>query len=105
LRAALDRATLLEPGVSCVDEEDGGVRLGADSLARIEGLARLLRTRFGLDVQTRLPPVPYVERPVAPVEGVRGLHRRVRGGEVAEFGEVWVDVEPVPPEQGVRFEG
>jgi elongation factor G len=78
--------------------------LAGASHAQLEGLVRELRGRFGLDVDARLPPVTFVERPLAPVLA-HGLHRRLKDGEVAEFGEVWLEVEPGPPEHGWRFVG
>jgi elongation factor G len=60
-----------------------------------------LQRKFGVEVQTGAPKIPYKET-VRGQARVQGRYRRQTGGR-GQFGDVWVRVEPLPRGQGFEF--
>ncbi len=92
---ALKSVRRIDPSITWSEEEVGqGYRLAGTTQAQLQMAVGVIRGRFGIDVHTGLPPVAYRERIRSWVHDVHGLHSRMSGGEVAEYGECWIDAGP-----------
>ena len=61
-----------------------------------------LRNRFSLPLATTRPKVPYKETVRRPVQRVQGRHKKQTGGH-GQFGDVYIDVKPLPRGAGFEF--
>jgi elongation factor G len=61
-----------------------------------------LASRFGVAVDVRPPRIAYRETIRGAAAGVRGRHRKQSGGH-GQFGDVVIDVAPLPPGSGITF--
>jgi elongation factor G len=103
---ALELLRRFDPSVVCREEElSPGYRMAGTTAAQLQRATELLRKRLGLQVATSPALVPYLEHPVDSVREVHGLHCRVSNGEVAEYGECWIDVRPLPVQVAWKFRG
>lgn len=84
---------------------EGYADLKGASLGQLQGVVRQVRSYYGLNVETSLPEVNYRERPVGSAHEVHGLYSRTSNGCVEEYGEVWIDAQPVEGEEQFIFEG
>lgn len=105
LHAALEALGPLDPTVGWSPAPAGAVRLAGVSQRQLGLHVRRLSRFLGTPLASELPPVDYRERPAQPVRGAQGIHKRERDGLVAEYGEVWLDLEPTSPEQICRIDG
>ncbi len=64
---------------------------------------RLLKDRYGVEVETHTPTVPYKETITAKAEG-HHRHKKQSGG-AGQFGEVYLRVEPITVENNGQAEG
>jgi elongation factor G len=61
-----------------------------------------LKDKFGVQVEMRTPRVPYRESIRAKAQA-QGRYKRQTGGH-GQFGDAWIEVEPLTPGSGVVFE-
>jgi len=61
-----------------------------------------LKSKYGLDVETRMPKVPYKEAIRKPITQ-RGRHKRQTGGH-GQYGDVVLEIKPLPRGSGFQFD-
>ena len=76
--------------------------LSAIGESAIEVAVHHLKNKFGVQVETRTPRVPYRESIRAKAQA-QGRYKRQTGGH-GQFGDVFLEVEPQPAGTGVLFE-
>ncbi len=69
--------------------------------AHIEVTVQRLKRRYGVDVETSLPKVPYRET-ITRSADVEGKHKKQSGGR-GQFGVAYVKFEPMPRGEGYEF--
>jgi elongation factor G len=67
----------------------------------IEVAVHKLKDKFGVAVETRTPRVPYRES-IRAKASAQGRYKRQTGGH-GQFGDVWVEIEPLAPGSGVQY--
>jgi len=60
-----------------------------------------LKDKFGVQVDTRTPKVPYRES-IRAKASAQGRYKRQTGGH-GQFGDVWLEIEPLAPGSGVVY--
>ncbi len=102
LTTALNRIIEEDPSVSLVHNQDLGemVLWGQGEMHLRVALERLTR-KYGVAADTDRPQVPYKETIRRPIE-VRGRHKKQSGGH-GQFGDVVVDIKPLPRGSGFEF--
>jgi len=75
--------------------------LSAVGESAIEVAVHHLKDKFGVQVETRTPRVPYRES-IRAKASAQGRYKRQTGGH-GQFGDVWLAIEPLSPGSGVEF--
>jgi elongation factor G len=94
-------------------EEDPTLRVDRDSSTRetvlsgmgeshIDIAARRLQSKFGVEITTAVPKVPYRET-ISKVGTSQYRHKKQTGG-AGQFAEVWLRVEPLPRGTGFEYD-
>ena len=76
--------------------------LSAAGESGVEVAVHRLKDKFGVQVEMRTPRVPYRESIRAKAQA-QGRYKRQTGGH-GQFGDAWIEVEPLTPGSGVVFE-
>lgn len=93
-------------------EEDQGLTLDRNSETKeillsgsgqvhIEATIEKLKRKFNVEVNLKAPKVPYRETIKKKVR-VQGRHKKQTGGH-GQFGDCWIQLEPLPRSQGFEF--
>lgn len=103
LSAALQRLTDEDQALAMEQNAELG-----DTILRGQGEMHLrvavekLASKFGVSVDSHQPQIGYRETIRKPVTGVRGRHKKQSGGH-GQFGDVVIDVMPLPRGEGFAF--
>jgi elongation factor G len=103
LSSALHRMVEEDPSLSVDHRQDTGeTLLGGQGEMHLRVAVERLTSRFGLKLETRRALVPYRETIRATVEK-RGRHKKQSGGH-GQFGDVVLEVKPLPRGSGFVFD-
>ena len=102
LSAALQRMTEEDPSIIVSHrQETGETLIGGQGEMHLRVAAERLTGKYGLAIETQPASVPYKETIRAAVT-VRGRHKKQSGGH-GQFGDVIVDIKPLPRGEGFVF--
>lgn len=84
------------------DEETKEVILSGMGQIHLEVTLEKLRRKFGLEVELKTPKVPYRET-IRSSTRVQGKYKKQTGGR-GQYGDTWLELEPLPRGAGFQFE-
>ena len=99
-------ARLLEEDPSLTLEQDEAsheMRLRGVNDEHLNTTLAKLKRRYGVEVSYHAPSIGYRESIRKPVAHVRGRHKKQSGGH-GQYGDVIIEVRPLPRGEGFRFE-
>lgn len=103
LSSALNK--LLEEDPSLVWEQHGDtheVILWGQGEIHLQVTLDRLRRKYGLPMTTHVPQVPYKETVRRSANNIHGRYKRQTGGH-GQFGDVYIDIQPLPRGEGFNF--
>lgn len=83
-------------------ESTGQLLLSGVGESHVDVIVHRLKDKFGVQVRTDLPTVPYRETIRARAQA-QGKYKKQTGGH-GQYGDVWLEVEPLPSGSGVEFD-
>ena len=83
------------------DADTGETVVSGMGDSHIDIAVKRLQLKFGVEVVTAVPKVPYKETITKKVE-VQGRHKKQTGGR-GQFGDIWVRFDPLPRDAGFEF--
>lgn len=102
MSSALARLVDEDPTLRVYREPDTGESIMAGmGDSHVDVAVRRMKQKFGVDLLTSLPKVPYKETITRTVE-VQGRHKKQTGGR-GQFGDTWIRFEPLPRGSGFEF--
>jgi elongation factor G len=103
LSTALHRLLEEDPSAHLVREESTGQwLLTGIGESHVDVIVHRLKDKFGVAVTTSTPRVPYRETIRAKAQA-QGRYKKQTGGH-GQYGDVWLEVEPLAPGSGVVFD-
>ncbi|MGQ9682214.1 MAG: elongation factor G [Anaerolineae bacterium] len=108
-KADLDK---MSSGLNRLVEEDPTLRVSRETdtnetilagmgESHVEIAARRLQAKFGVEITTDVPKIPYLET-ITKTASAQGRHKKQTGGR-GQFGDVYVRFEPLPRGAGFEF--
>jgi elongation factor G len=83
------------------DDQTKEMILAGMGQVHIEATVEKMRRKFGVEVNLRLPKVPYKET-IKGKTNIQGRYKKQSGGR-GQFGDCWLDIEPLPRGGGFEF--
>ena len=77
------------------------ILLSGMGAVHIETTAEKMKRKFGVEVNLKLPKVPYRET-IKGTTKVQGKYKRQSGGR-GQYGDTWLEIEPLPRGEGFEF--
>ena len=102
--AAVQRLVEEDVGLSMTrDDESKEFLLHGLGQSHLQAAAEKLKRKFGVDIEMKLPRIPYRETIRGSAKMVEGKHKKQTGGR-GQFGVCYIDMEPLPRGGGFEFE-
>ncbi len=100
--AALSRLVEEDPTLRVYREHDTNETIMSGmGDSHIDVAVRRLKQKFGVDLLTQVPKIPYKET-ITKITKVQGRHKKQSGGR-GQFGDTWIRFEPLPRNAGFEF--
>lgn len=101
LAGAVTKLAEEDPSLSLEHSEFGELVLRGQGEIHLQVAIDRLKSRFNMAVVTTKPTVPYKET-IRKATSVHGRHKKQSGGH-GQFGDVHIDIAPLPRGEGFRF--
>jgi elongation factor G len=103
ITASLNRLIEEDPTLTVHrDEQTREIILSGMGQVHIEATIEKLKRKFGVEVHLSTPKVPYKETIKGKTQ-VQGKYKKQSGGR-GQYGDTWLDIEPLPRGSGFQFE-
>ena len=100
--SGLARLTEEDPTINVVrNAETAQMLVSGMGELQLDILTKRLKRKFGIEVLLTTPRIPYRETVRGTVKA-QGRHKKQTGGR-GQFGDVWIELEPLEPDQGFEF--
>ncbi|MBI2842769.1 MAG: elongation factor G [Armatimonadetes bacterium] len=86
---------------TCREQATGQTLISGMGDTHLDIITDRLKRKFGVEVETETPKVPYRETVTTTAEA-QGRHKKQTGGR-GQFGDAWVRLEPLPRGEGYEF--